>query len=353
MLYKDATPSNIKQQNQTVHAVEHRGRNYKCAFLFSSDNPKGDLFQGKKNKIFLKGDKLFSMEGDDNRKKQVKKFLDKHHKDVTFIPKRLEVIKFGDYCEPSEMDYLGCDMCGNITAPLAANLYRNQQYFADGIRWPMTIKLINRKNGAAKAAAEVLAGSIRYQVEDYVNKVLKGVRFETHFDMSKDLKRHLYHQLYLLFMSMPSKEFVFHQIIIYRNEDVSKHASYMAFLDFELYDASKNVQRFNILKKILARYANICPSRKDAVRIEKPKRKVGRPKKKRTGVKKASVVPFHILLELKSRKDMNRPVNKAKITRLAKKLAVEVGRDWQELRKSMVAGMNRHWTEVEKKRKRK
>ncbi|GAI79558.1 unnamed protein product, partial [marine sediment metagenome] len=70
-----------------------------------------------------------------------------------------------------------------------------------------------------------------------------------------------------------------------------------------------------------------------------------------SGVKKANTIPFHKLLGFKSRADMNRPVSKAKITRLAKKLAPKTGREWKELRGSMVAGMNRHWTEVSKAKK--
>lgn len=346
MLYEDKMPGAIKQESQRVFAVENRGKSYKCAVLFPSTNPKGDLVQGKDTGIF-DNCRIIGIEGVDTRKEAVRKFLAKQDKNALFIPRTFDSIRFAKYVEPNEIDYLGADLCGNITAPVAARFYQNQQYFADNMRLPMTIRIINRKQGAERARDEALEQAIRYKPDEYVKKMLKNVPMTTHFGMSKKLKRNLYVQLYMLLHSMPSKKFVFHRIIVYRNGNTS---SYMAFLDISLKNCVKDIRRENRLKKILTAYGNICPSRQPDVQLTKPKKR-GRPRLKKAGVKKANTVPFHIMFAFKSRADMNRPVSKARMTRLAKKLAAETGRDMQELRGSMIAGLNRHWTEVSKARK--
>ena len=351
MLYHDTRPGQIKQEMQRRYAVEYRGKIYENVFLLPSDNPDGDLTQGKQTGIFKAKTRINGVEYHPDyleRRKIVKQFLQKNHANSEFIGRPLHLIKFDKYVDNGKIDYFGCDMCGNLTPQLAVNLFRHQNSFADGMRFPVTIKIVNRRDETQEAIEMIGRGNHNHWLEHQ----LKGVSFTSHFGMTKDLQKNMYTQIYMLLHSMPSKTFTFHRVIVYKNSDTSNRSSHMVFLEMEINDADEDIRRRNRFERILRVYAGLCPSRAKEVQLTKPG-KVGRPRLQRPGVKKANTVPFHILLGFKCRKDMEKPYAKAKMTKLATKLAKETGRDMAELRGSMVAGMNRHWTEVSKSRKNK
>jgi len=346
MLYLDEVPGAIKQTHQRFFAVENRGKVYKNALLLTSTNPDGDLVQGKKiTGIFNEATRITGVEYHPDfpeRRKDVAKFLKNHHKNSHFIGKALHSINFNKLTLKELMDYLGFDMCGNFTGSLAANLFRHQHCFADGMRFPMTIKAVERKDGLQKAVERV----VNMDYTRWLEKKLHGVSFTIPFGMTQDMKRNLYSQLFMIIHSMPSKYINFNRIVVYKNTDANSMASEMAFVDMDVFDSDTDIRTQNRLERILNAYAEICPSRAREVQLYSDAKK-----KKKASVKKANTVPFHELLKIRSRADMNKPINKAKITRLAKKLALETGREVAELRASMVAGLNRHWTEVSKARK--
>jgi len=333
MLYEDSVPGEVKQQMQRGFAVENRGEIYNIIGLLTSDNPKGDLAQGQTTKIFPKTAKVFGIEGIKKRRDKVAKFLKKQAKNSTFIGKMLHSIDFGKYLDDEErLEYLGCDMCGNLTVQTAASFYINQEHFADGMRFPVTIKAVDRKDNVQRAIERVERMDYIKQLE----KWFKDTPFTIPFGMSQDLKRNMYTQIYLLIHSMPSKDFIINRIIAYRNSDISSHASYMVFLDIELRDIEVDVRRRNRFERIINVYNSFCPT--SQVTMFKPKKR-GRPKIKR--VKREA---FHITLGFNKRSDMEKKGGKSKITKLARTIAKETGRDFLEVRGSMVAGLNRHFT---------
>ena len=342
--YVDAMPGEIKQQKQRAYAVENRGKVYKRAALLPSLNPNGDVRQGLETEIFIpKVSKMLGIEHDKDIQNAVEKQFQKQFEGATLIRKSVSSVDFGKYTTPNSLlDYFNCDMCGLYNAHVAASFFKNQAYFEDGMRFPLTIKLVDRKDNIQQAIESV---TVRYDHMRYVDKRCKNVPFDIEFGMSDELWKNMYAQIYLLMNSMPSKDFYFHRINIYKNRDVSKYASYMLFLDIELYDMDEDIRRRNKFEGIIKHYNQLCPTKRVALFNRRGR---GRPKKKQI-----VTVPYHVQLGFRSRKESLTPSGKAKITRLAKKVVRETGRKLVETRSSMVAGLNRHFTEKSKARKRK
>lgn len=196
---------------------------------------------------------------------------------------KAHAVKLENYLDKGDkIDYMPYDICGNFTAQLARWFYLYQEYFADGMRFPITLQVGNKRSQVSVFEAVEYATDDKYFA--FVERFLSNTEFYFADGMlSKTAMESLYSQIYLLNCSMPSKELEFKSVNIYSNADevereegqIGKLAETMVLLDIEVKDRHLRQNGIGSLRSILSVY-NEMAKRENIVlehRVRKSKAK--------------------------------------------------------------------------------
>jgi hypothetical protein len=167
------------------------------------------------------------------------------------VSKSVESLNLDKFFPDNQVDYFFLDLCGNMSMKRIATLYRNQDSFADGMRFPITLAVFDRK---MKGFVTDIVGEKRVKKvkKDAIYKAEKTVA--PFCNITSEVESHIANQIFLLIHSMPSKRVEITKQYVYRNTDKSNMASYMVFLDIILHDCEEDVRKRNLLDEIIHKY---------------------------------------------------------------------------------------------------
>lgn len=246
--------SKAKQQFNRSVATENRGVSYRNVVMFPSTLAL-DMHEGFENGILTKETNIIAVEKLKRRRPTMIKQLRKRTTNFQVSKSDAHSLKLRKYLGPGDkIDYMPFDICGNFTAKLAGWFYRNQQYFADGMRMSITLAAINRNQKTHDLIKEI-AGDGCFKI---VHKALKHALWTAvgGFTMTEGMRENIATQVFLFLCSMPDKHIQVNSISLYSNKD-TKEGKFtdMITLDAYVYDSpSKNKYRQGFLNKMFFRY---------------------------------------------------------------------------------------------------
>jgi len=173
-------------------------------------------------------------------------------------------VKLEKYLDKGEkIDYMPFDICGNFTAWLARWFYLYQEYFANEMRFPITLQIGNKRSQVSVFKAVENATDGEYY--NIVEKILRKQNTELYFSNgmpTKTAMESLYSQIYLLYCSMPNKDLIFKSLNIYNNSEIverqdrqrGKLAEDMVLIDIEVKDRENPKNAIGHLRSILNCY---------------------------------------------------------------------------------------------------
>jgi hypothetical protein len=285
-------------------ATEHRGETYEVIGCLPSTTAI-DVKQTYENGNTTKTSKLVAFEKVKGRRKKVAAQLKKHTNNFEIVPNDVcdsDLVKY--LAKGEKMDLFLFDICGNYEPKLGGWFCRSQKHFANGMRFPMTIQIDNkRQHQSFDSIVEATNGCYHKKTL----KILKEMKTSFYYDEgiipSDTMLESMLSQIFLAIQSMPRKKLDIRQINIYRNSDKDKHAKYMMVLDAYLFDAKLDIRKENMLKKIFNVY-NKTVGKGSKAYIVKPKRQ--KPGRKAKAKKPTNKVSFVDLFGIKSEKDLNK-----------------------------------------------
>jgi hypothetical protein len=239
---------------------------------------------------------------------QVSKLTDNY---CDVIGVKVHAIKLEKYLdlekEGEQIDYFPLDICGNIHMQLVRWFFLYQEYFADEMRFPITMQALNKRDGYNFDAVNQATNGKYY---DFIDKLTKQQATEFHFANgmpTPTTMESIYSQLYLIYCSMPDKELLFKSVNVYNNADEvereegqkGKLAEDMVLVDVEVKDNEYRNCTLGKLKKVVNCYNKLRPKGEPVILAHKTRKK--REKKGQTQNRVAFVDMFGI----KSRKDLN------------------------------------------------
>jgi hypothetical protein len=310
-------------------ATEYRGHTAKvCGCLPSITGH--DVKNARKENTIDVQTILFAWEKLAKRRNKVEKLLKKVVDDAYIIGREIHDTDLEKELEGLKMDMFLFDICGNYTAQLAKWFYTYQHCFADKMRMPMTLYVVDRKE-MHRTVSELTNG----KYVRIVDKLLKHTTFsgDGMFGMSYQLKSNIASQIFLLINSMPNKEIEFKGVHIYRNSDKSTMAAYMVTLDVVVHNAKYNVRKHNMLKRIFDLYdSRLTTDSNSRINFEQ--------KTKKTNAKQTVLVDNYrtIMQKITGKKPLTLPLSagkKAAISRMANKAGKDPLRMQRKIQKAI------------------
>jgi len=282
--------SKAKDRFNRQIATEFRGKVSNISLCFPSVKAK-DTNLSFETGVYSKDTYLLPVEMMPQRRPIVEKQLLKLTENFSdVIGVKAHSIKLEKYLDKGEqIDYMPFDICGNYTMQLARWFFLYQDYFAQNMRFPITIQAGNKRAFSYVFNAVLLATKGKYF--DFVDKLLAKTEF--HFANgrpSQTAMESIYSQIYLIYCSMPNKILEFKSLNIYNNSEKVKRAEgqrgklaeNMVLLDIEVKDRKcRNKIAFGKLKKIVKCYNDTSTKEKielkHRVRKNKAKEKIKKP----------------------------------------------------------------------------
>lgn len=272
--------SRAKQQFSRSVATENRGVSYFNVVLFPSTLAL-DMHEGFENGILTKKTNIIAVERVRSRRPTMIKQLRKRTRNFQVAKSNAHALNLRKYLKGEKVDYMPFDICGNFTAKLAGWFYRNQPYFADGMRMSITLAAINRNTKTHNLIKKITDNNCF----NFVHKALKSALWTAvgGFLLTEEMRENIATQVFLFLCSMPDKHIQVNSISLYSNKGIKKGKfTDMITLDANIYDSPfKNKYRQGIASKVFSLYNEDACYASKVVFADK-KKKVKKARKIRT-----------------------------------------------------------------------
>jgi len=232
-------------------ATEYRGKTYKYAAGFPSTTAI-DTKENYENGNFDQSTNFLAIEKVKSRRKYIKRKLNPMTNNFKIAGTEAYSLNLNKYFPDNKIDYYGFDICGNFTAKIAGWFFDNQHKFADGMRMPMTLKAVDRKQKLYDAVIKETNNKYLEKVKKMLKKTLwSGIGA---FNLNEDMIKNISTQIFMVDCSMPSKRIEIKNVNIYRNDDKNNMADDMITLDVYVHDSETDVRKQNTFINILNNY---------------------------------------------------------------------------------------------------
>jgi len=260
----------IIKARQRNRAVENRGITYKTALMFPSEKCE-DVLQGfNETCIFNRDTFMLAIEKDRSYVPKIKRTIHKLFDNAEIFNTEASNVDLREILGQRKIDYCFYDICGGWKPDIANWFYHNNDLFAQGARLAITICVNQRQADFLKAAKSVCCirqGKSSKEARN-ISRMLLPALAEQFPDIEnvgfaeapEQTKENFCTQLNAISFSMPDREIVLNKVVLYRNHDVEKDneiASYMAYIDMEIYNTKMNIKEEKRLLRWFNKYNSL------------------------------------------------------------------------------------------------